>query len=299
MRWLPDPERDLRPGAGKTANERLKAGGRNRYHWSIVASVAIHVAIVAGWPDFERPSLFLDAASGGALEVIDLGSLPAAPGRLLTLRPLAPEEEAAPTEEEEEEESGLEGNEDLGGLASDGGLGRVDLQRLASLTPTVIGPRPAPDPDPKDPVGPDSSEVASDGSESEGVRIREETSELSYQGLSEEELLELERLSALRPELALVSPSSWLVLQNPTEVNHFMRERFGSPGPDDETSGNLSVSLWIDEQGSVEWAEINRSSGRPDLDASALELFRRIVAFRPAREQGLRVPVAAIFWLLW
>jgi TonB family protein len=58
-----------------------------------------------------------------------------------------------------------------------------------------------------------------------------------------------------------------------------------------------SVAIWIDERGSVEWAEINQSSGRTDLDELALQLFSEVVAFHPARDQGVRVPISAIFWV--
>jgi TonB family protein len=86
-------------------------------------------------------------------------------------------------------------------------------------------------------------------------------------------------------------------VRNPREVGDFLRARFDDLGS--EAGGSLSVSLWVDERGSVEWAEINQSSGHEPIDASAIELFRDVVAFRPAREEGMRVPVAAIFWLMW
>jgi TonB family protein len=237
------------------------------------------------------------------MELVTLGSLPG-PGRLGFLRPAMPVEDAAEPEEdeEEEEEEGSGGLELIrSGMAAGERLGGATLERLASLTPSVIGPVPEPaaeSPDSAD-AGDGTDPRASDGEDPEGLRIREGTSDLTYERLSNEELLELERLSALRPELALLSPSSWLMVQNPTEVGAFMRDRFRSPAPDEKPQGYLSVSVWIDERGSVEWAEINRSSGRPELDASALELFQRVVAFRPARNEGLRVPVAAIFWLMW
>ena len=300
---LPAPERDHRPRVDRTANDRLKAGVRNRFHWSIVGSVVIHGALIAGWPEFERAALFDGTSTrSGAMELVTLGSLPG-PGRLGILRPATPVETVAEPEDDHEEEEGSGGLELIrSGMTAGERLGGATLERLASLTPSFVGPLPEPDDD----APPDSTDAgdgtdpqASDGEDPDGLRIREGTSELTYERLSNEELLELERLSALRPELALLSPSSWLMVQNPTEVGAFMRDRFRSPAPDEKPQGYLSVSVWIDERGSVEWAEINRSSGRPELDASALELFQRVVAFRPARNEGLRVPVAAIFWLMW
>lgn len=300
---LPAPERDLRPRVDLTANDRLKAGVRNRFHWSVVGSVVIHVALIVGWPEIEVSALFDGTSTAsGPMELVTLGSLPG-PGRLGVLRPVTPVEDDAATPEEEEED-GSGGLELIrSGMPAGERLGGATLERLASLTPSVVGPLPEPEAaepaaDSTDP-GDGTEPEASEGEDPEGLRIREGTSDLTYERLSNEELLELERLSALRPELALVSPSSWLMVQNPTEVGAFMRERFRSPERDEAPRGYLSVSVWIDERGSVEWAEINRSSGRPELDASALELFQRVVAFRPARDEGLRVPVAAIFWLMW
>jgi TonB family protein len=59
----------------------------------------------------------------------------------------------------------------------------------------------------------------------------------------------------------------------------------------------LTVAMWIDERGSVEWAEIYRSSGHEHLDESALELFQEVVSFLPARERGVHVPMAVVFGL--
>ena len=64
---------------------------------------------------------------------------------------------------------------------------------------------------------------------------------------------------------------------------------------DPEASGLVDVAVWIDEWGSVEWAEISRSSGLQELDEIALALFNEVASFRPARDQGVRVSMSVIF----
>lgn len=294
---LPPHDGEIRLLGPGTANDRLKAGRQGTLHRSILASVLIHLAIILGWPESTFPTLAAGApAASGHLQLISLGAL-AAPGPARAMAPTAVEE----VEEEEDPEDGRsdEDGETLaeGDGAPEGWEGRsAELWRLAALRPRL--PDPVSEPSPEgSPDLPETDEDPSDGEEQEGLRIRRGSEDLAYQRLSEEEMLSLERLSALRPELVLVSPSSWLIVRNPREVGAFLRDRFDYLGP--EAGGSLSVSLWVDERGSVEWAEINQSSGHEPIDASAIELFRDVVAFRPAREEGMRVPVAAIFWLMW
>ncbi|MEX2467688.1 MAG: energy transducer TonB [Gemmatimonadota bacterium] len=298
MRLPPHDNEGPLLGVG-TANDRLKAGRRITLHRSILASVLIHVGIIVGWPAMDLPTLASGEATGsGYLELVSLGSF-AAPGPARALAPTWVEEAA----EDAEEEGGASGDEgaDVGeGETAPGGWEErsAELWRLAALRPRMVDRAPDPAEDEGDEDA-DGIEEASDGDEREGLQIRRGSADLEYQRLSEEEMLSLERLSSLRPELVLVSPSSWLVLRNPKEVGEFMQTRFEAIGLGGDVRGSLSVSLWVDERGSVEWAEINRSSGHEPLDATAIELFQDVVAFRPAREEGMRVPVAAVFWLMW
>ncbi len=74
-----------------------------------------------------------------------------------------------------------------------------------------------------------------------------------------------------------------------------MRESFTRQELSPGVSGSVSVVLFIDEKGSVEWAEISQSSGISGVDDIFLTLFNEVVAFRPARNQGVLVPRSAIF----
>ena len=107
--------------------------------------------------------------------------------------------------------------------------------------------------------------------------------------------LALERLAGFSPEVALEATSNWVLIRNPREVEAFMGrhsiERVSSLGAE----GAVAVALWIDQRGSVQWAEVIQSSGRADLDELALELFNDVVHFRPARLAGVLMPMSAIF----
>jgi TonB family protein len=107
--------------------------------------------------------------------------------------------------------------------------------------------------------------------------------------------MDLDRLTALRPELALSMPSFWVLIRNPMEVEQFIQRSYRSGDLSRASDGSVSIALWIDESGSVEWAEISQSSGRPDLDRVALALFSEVAEFRPARDEGIAVPRSVIF----
>ena len=96
-------------------------------------------------------------------------------------------------------------------------------------------------------------------------------------------------------QLALLAPEVWVLVRNPTEVEAFLRRSYRRGTLDPSATGSVSVTLWIDERGSVEFAEISKSSGRPTLDEFALALFNEVVVFRPAREYGVSVSRSVTF----
>jgi TonB family protein len=63
------------------------------------------------------------------------------------------------------------------------------------------------------------------------------------------------------------------------------------------------VAMWINERGAVEWTAIEESSGFPQVDAIALDAFKDVVSFTPARSEGARIPVSVVisvpFSALW
>jgi len=265
----------LRP---RTANDVFKSRWNDRVSWGTTVAVLLHAALFLWSPSWERLRPSLDRADRGAyMEAITLHEASAAPGGI-PLSPLSGMEEPEPIVEATDPDEGSEGRsrEDLTGRAVDL---LEDLRRRTSPAPTLVV---------ADPIA---------ESEAERLRIEARAAALDRTNLLDGGSLELDRLSALRPELAFLSPSSWVLVQNPTEVVDFMIRNFGGTDPASEDRGTVSVSLWIDERGSVEWAEVNRSSGRREVDELALEFFNEVVSFRPAREQGVRVPVAVVFSL--
>jgi len=113
--------------------------------------------------------------------------------------------------------------------------------------------------------------------------------------LPEPDSLSLDRLSALRPELAFMTASAWVLIRNQAEIEAFLRRSLTNGRLDPEAAGSVSVTLWIDRRGSVEWAEVSESSGRNDLDEFTLALFNEVAAFRAAREQGVYVSRSVTF----
>jgi len=265
----------LRP---RTANELFKSRWNDRVSWGTTIAVVVHAALFLWSPSWERLRPSLDRAERGPyMEAITLHEASAALGGI-PLSPLSGLEEPEPIVEATEPDVGSEGTsqDDLTGRATDL---LEDLRRRTSPTPTLVV---------ADPIA---------EAEAERLRIEARAAALDRTTLLDGGSLELDRLSALRPELAFLSPSSWVLVQNPTEVVDFMVRNFGGTDPSSGDRGTVSVSLWIDERGSVEWAEVNRSSGRQEVDELALEFFNEVVSFRPAREQGVRVPVAVVFSL--
>lgn len=280
----------------RTAHERFRASDRRRFYGSVLVSLGIHLLLFLAWPELTPPAF--ETGRAGAASPLELHSLaPAHPrGEVLTAVPQVAEEGSSAADGTDEEP------DDASGDAAARNGGGADprsraLERIAAVSPGIVERRTEPPADPQPETSSDDEGTDPDPREARDVRIPAVSSDLEER-LSDEELLRLERLTSLQPELAFGSTSSWLVVRNPHAVREFMRQRFPA-ATEAGAHGSLSVSLWIDEGGSVEWAEINRSSGRPDLDQSALELFEEVVAFGPARQRRLEVPTAAIFWLSW
>ena len=253
-----------------------------RMAWSMMAATAAHASLFAFWPTATRP------APTPELEIafepptfVSFFDLPAGPDLPPGTMPVPQEAASAPLTAEAPEQPGVT-REDLVDLADDL---RNRLVRGASYEPKIsslgferIGGAPADD----------SASIGGDmGS---GEDYPEEYADL--RGLS---ALDLERLYALRPDVALEASSTWVLVRNPLEVGAYMRRSSASEEADPEGSGSVSVALWVSASGSVEWAEIVASSGQSELDDIALNLFSEVVSFRPARLEGRPMPMSAVF----
>ncbi len=281
-----------------TANDAFKAEWRGRLHRCVGVAVLLHALLFLGSPTWDRSEIDLERSGDGAqIEVLALASLPAGGGGPPPIVGSIPDPEPEPQEE-------ADGEDTEGSDSGDEGLGEVegDFPTLEEALREGFGDRPAPTPEIVEPEPVTEREDASvldesSGSEAGESRAGRDATLPDLEALTDEEAMDLSRLSALRPELAFHSPSSWILVRNPAEVGAFLQRNFRGGELDEGPGGTVSISVWIDERGSVEWAEINRSSGVPQVDDAALRLFTDIATFRPAREQGIRVPMAVIFWL--
>ena len=253
-----------------------------RMGWSMMAATAAHASMFAFWPTGAGPAPMPDLAMD--LEpptYVSFYDLPVGPDLTPGTMPVPLREGSAPLTPEAPEQPGMT-REDLLDLEEDL---RNRLVSGARYIPTIetlgferVGEAPA------------SDSTTIGGDMGAGEDYPDEYSPL--RGLS---ALDLERLSALRPNVTLEASSSWLLVRNPLAVGTYMRRTSPREDVDNQATGSVSVALWVSASGSVEWAEIVGSSGRSDLDDIALNLFSEVVSFRPARLEGRPMPMSAIF----
>jgi TonB family protein len=281
------PSSDSRTPVYWTANDRFKAAWRNRVVGGTALAAAAHLLLLVAGPVWSSPDPPTPGGDGW-------------PAQLLALLEAAPGSPAAPVFQPDldapEADAGQDGDSAEG---TEGEMGRWDWEsagpsraalrdRLRDLEPTqatVVDP------------GNGGTDPEAVPGEDAATRIGGRASATDELASRLERIMELDRLSSTRPELALFSPSSVFLLRNPEEVDAFLRARLPTGRSTDVAEASVGVAIWINEGGAVEWAEISQSSGRSELDDLALELFSQVVAFHPARERGVRVPVSAIFWL--
>ena len=272
------------------ANDRFKSRWERRLFQSVGLATVLHAALLALWPSWNVTDPFSPEFGGDGWSTQVLALMEAAPtseGSPAVIRPALGETVAFPGDEGEGGEPGA--GEGLGSWEWDE-VGpsqalRNRLQFRDSLVAMVVES--------------DVSVPSDDAPTSDDAvfRIDGRASATDELASRMERILDLDRLSAARPELALMSPSSVFLLRNPDQVNAFLRARIRPTHPDSGTESAVGVVIWVNESGTVEWAEISQSSGRSEIDEIALELFNEVVVFHPARERGARVPVSALFWL--
>lgn len=304
------------------ANARFKARWNARVAWSMMAAFAAHAALFIFGPSWEAvsfPSTHLSLESGrgfGLPPFADPSSLSGV--RLAAVSGLG---EPGPSD--------LQASlQEWGVLADAGVVERSDTPRErpaggADPSPSVAEPDPEPDvqaepqpeaepkPEVEEEIDPEAEPDPEPEAEAEADReatnpgavasdgrlpaISVEVSTPDPPSSPELSSLDLDRLAALRPRLALLTPEVWVLVRNPTEVEAFLKRSYRRGTLDPAATGSVSVTLWIDERGSVEFAEISKSSGRLDLDEFALALFNEVVVFRAAREQGISVSRSVTF----
>jgi TonB family protein len=278
----------------RSANERFRDAWRGYVRRSTAVAISVHLALLAlsfTWHVSYQALEPLESDENRLLLLPGFGDTPT-PGSSVAALDSVPGEL---TEVEAEAEAGLtEGpivtSADLGDRWE--ALGERLRGRGAPL-PTLAEPEaPPPEEEIEEVVEAEEAGSPEEGAPSIGGE-EARTTELAE--LPEPDSLSLERLSALSPELAFMTASAWVLIRNQAEVEAFLRRSYSSGRLDREAAGSVSVTLWIDRRGSVEWAEVSASSGRNDLDEFTLALFNEVVAFRAAREQGVYVSRSVTF----
>ncbi|MCH7565809.1 MAG: TonB family protein [Gemmatimonadetes bacterium] len=269
-----------------SANQRWKSQWNARLALSTLVAVAVHVVIFAAGPSWRASLATSDSERLQAVRLVWTpadGALPGRGAELPLATPVSDEQGPTPVQPGLADGTAVEG----GDLEESFESFRARLLSRSLPAPAIAESEPE-----SEPESPTDDPSAAD-EESLVIGGRASLAELPTSVDSSS--LDLDRLSALRPELALSLVSAWVMLQNPTEVEAFMARTYRLGRLDPEVTGRVSVTLWIDRRGSVEWAEITESSGRPDLDELALALFNEVVAFRPARDNGVSVSRSVVF----
>lgn len=284
---------DLEHLLTESANERFRDAWSAHLRRCTVLAIAAHVALLAisfSWQIAYQPLEPLDSDENRLLLLPGFGETLAS-GSAVALLDSIPGE---PTEVEAESEAGLSDGPVVD--ATDFGdrweaLGERLRGRGAPL-PTLAEPEIAPPEEVEEVVEAEPSE----SDDQEGApSIGGDARTIDLAELPEPDSLNLDRLSALRPELAFMTASAWVLIRNQGEVEAFLRRSYSNGRLDPGATGSVSVTLWIDRRGSVEWAEVSESSGRDDLDEFTLALFNEVAAFRAAREQGVYVSRSVTF----
>lgn len=266
----------------QTANDRLKAQWDARVAWSIMIASTVHATTLAMSPGWTRrppvPEVMPETHEMEWVFFYETSS--PRPGAPRAATPLGVEPDSLPSDVA----TGTVLSAAEADALAEALRGRI-LRRAASL-PTLAAAEP-------------EGASTDPGQEDGGVSVAADPSTAEYPSAQELSELDLERLSALRPEIAVLSPTNWVLLRNPNQVNDFLRRRSESGELSPVASGSVSAVLWIDEQGTVEWAEIHRSSGRDDLDETTLALLNEVATFWPARVEGVPTPVSMILTVMY
>jgi TonB family protein len=266
----------------RSANDRFKARWQSYMAWSTTTAVVVHAAFFAFSPSWETSSPQADSPVVEGQRLLSLGPLEDAAGT-----PAAP---PAPL---------LAGGESEAGASDAGPADRRNVVALAgndlwrALGERMrhrggVLPRLA-QPESEAEVHLRDREEVDEDPTGEPLSVGGEAGTTDLSSLPEPGSLDLDRLNSIRPELAVATPSAWVLIRNPLEVEAFLRRGYARGTLDPTVVGSVSVTLWINRYGKVEWAEVSKSSGRPELDEYALALFNEVASFRAARERGVTV----------
>ena len=303
-----------------TANEVWKAQWNDCLAWSTMLAVAAHAAAFAFSPGWDPLNVWVERdleLLGTGTSWVSFDAVPSSDGRGATAVA-----SGAPLQLQEPDSlpAGVDAGARIGGpelatLAFSGGL-RERLRGRGGPIPTIVEPdrgldresdrelalppaSPALDEDSPDALDSDALEpdTHEEDHQGEGIRVLVESPTLADPAFRlETSTLNLSRMAGITPELFMPGTSAWLLIRNPADVEEYMKiVGYEQYMQGTAAQGLVSVAVWIDDRGSVEWSEVTKSSERLDMDEAALALFSDIASFRPARDQGVRVSMSVIF----
>jgi hypothetical protein len=249
------------PRPSATANDRLKARWRSRLQGSMMTALALHVVLFAAWPNWERLHPFRERLPP-MVQIHPIVSLGGSSDAGLQLAQTAPEVEDA-------ELSAPQGNDSAQESNSIGeGLDEL-LYTMRDPIPRTVNPV----------IGGMGGGTGLGGGTLDDLR--------------------LDAISALTPRVSLLPPTvDWPMIRNPGVVDRALRAY--SRTRDSGLGASLvSIALAISDRGTVEWAEVQESSGQHGVDQFAVSIFNEVVVFAPARRSGSPVPVHIIVSILF
>jgi hypothetical protein len=285
-----EPERLGQEWRVHRANDVWKARRNTRVIWSSMAALAVHGVVIVASPSWQVPPPPLDAElESDEMAWIALLAPPASgTGASPGATPVARMADSVATASDLGE--GADGTE----LSAEEYAAAIRQRLLRHGGPVPTLAEPDLEPEPVEPVvSEDPQGLGEEGQESTAIGGSASTADLSL--LPEGTAMDLSRLASLRPDIVLAGSAAWVLVLNPRAVLRYMRESFSRQRLGPDVTGSVSVVLFIDEQGSVEMAEIGQSSGIPAIDDIFLKLFTEVIAFRPARDRGVPVPRSAVF----
>lgn len=285
------------------SNSGLHATGGDST-WSAGIAIAIHAVVLSLMPlwrigvGFEELLEPLEAGGGGIVYVMPV------------LPEDAPEAEtggslvAADPRGDEEGTGAVAGtmSGSQGPMVTDAEYGSLfevlgeRMRRGRSILPTLAVPTVASS-EPTQPAPGDDDVEDPEPVDMEEPTIETDVTTVELADLPASDSIDMGRLTGLRPELAFMTASAWVLIRNQEEVEAFLRRTYREGRLDPAVAGTVSVTLWIDQQGTVEWAEVSQSSGRTDLDEFALALFNEVADFRAARDRGQTISRSVTFSL--
>jgi TonB family protein len=87
---------------------------------------------------------------------------------------------------------------------------------------------------------------------------------------------------------------SWPEIRNPRAMVRYLREQYNAIHDRIVPERFVSVAIWINDRGGVEWSEVRESSGDPNVDKIALSVVNEVMEFIPASREGAPVSVAVV-----